>query len=157
MELIAPHPTVTVSFGVSLPYDLFTTLVLLDTLGDAHGVGAWLGQTRARLPGALAARLHEVVGALRYAPLLWAELTAAAAKDPARRALTVPRAPGAIPARRVNELASVGRPTSRAGRPTRPARRAPASSGATAAAWSPTSAIRAKARRAAPCDPHRAR
>ena len=83
MELISPRPAVTARFEVSLPYDIFTTLILLD--GPYKGISEWVVQARALLAPDLADRVHLLVGVLRYGSLLWGKLTTFAPGDPARR------------------------------------------------------------------------
>lgn len=83
MELVSPRPAVTAEFAVSLPYDLFTTLILLD--GPYKGISDWVVSTRALLPAELAERIHVLAGVLRYASALWGRLAALPLDDPARR------------------------------------------------------------------------
>jgi ArsR family transcriptional regulator len=128
MELIPPRPAVAARFDISLPYDLFTTLILLDSRHSAAGVSEWIARTRPALPGPLTAQLHELVGALRHTTLLWGRLAALAPGDPARRdfdaflARLDALAPGQV---RELALASVGQRLARWELEPDPARRSP--------------------------------
>lgn len=74
MELVSTRAQIATSFDVSLPHDVFTTLILLDAAPYCEGFSEWVTVTAAALPAAFRAELHPLAGLFRYASSLWGHL-----------------------------------------------------------------------------------
>jgi DNA-binding transcriptional ArsR family regulator len=76
MELITGPLSVDIEFKVSLPHNLFATLILIESADRLEGMSDWGMRAAASLPGELAAGLHSLIGFLRYCPAAWGYLAA---------------------------------------------------------------------------------
>ncbi len=76
MELIAGPRVIDTEFKVSLPHDLFATLILIEASERLEGISEWITRTAAALPAELAAEITMLVGLLRYCPSAWGYLAA---------------------------------------------------------------------------------
>lgn len=74
MELVSESPVIETSFQVSLPHDLFATLILVESAERLAGLDDWITRAAASLPKALAAEARALVGFLRYCPWAWGRL-----------------------------------------------------------------------------------